>query len=135
MRVWVFWYYPWISNFWNIWNFQLSNFSTNQSSKPLKLLKRQFLTFWNQPKLISRKIRVAGKLLNFHNVEYPQPKVPIRLPGHVCIWSFILSFISSTLWKYYHFSVTQILREIKFILGGMLGRVSPTLVQGVIGRK
>jgi len=31
-------------------------------------LKWQFSTFWNQPKVISRKIRVIGKLLNLHTV-------------------------------------------------------------------
>ena len=40
----------------------------NQTSKPLRWIKWPFLTFSNQPKLISRKIRVAGKLLNFHAV-------------------------------------------------------------------
>ena len=60
----------------------------NQNSKPSKLLKRQFLTFWNQSKLISHKIRVAGKLLNFQTVEYPQSKFPIWLPFSViCIFS------------------------------------------------
>ena len=33
--------------------------------------------------MISRKIRVAEKLLNFHPVEYPQSKFPIRLPRSV----------------------------------------------------
>ena len=33
--------------------------------------------------LISRKIMVAGKLLNFHSVKYPQSKFPIRLPRSV----------------------------------------------------
>ena len=32
-------------------------------AKKFREIKRQFLTFWNMPKLISRKIRVAGKLL------------------------------------------------------------------------
>ena len=35
------------------------NFSKSKNSNPSKLLKRQFLNFWNQPKLISRKIRVV----------------------------------------------------------------------------
>ena len=52
-------------------HFQVWNFSKHQNSNPPKLLKRQFLTFRNQLKLISRKIRLAGKLLNFHTVEYP----------------------------------------------------------------
>ena len=29
------------------------------------------------------KIRVAGKLLNFHTVEYPQSKIPTKLPRSV----------------------------------------------------
>ena len=70
----------------NFWHFHVWNVSKNQESKLQKLLKRQFLTFWNHPKLISRKIRVAEKLLNFHNVEYPQPKVPIRMPRSVLFY-------------------------------------------------
>ena len=34
-----------------------------------KTVKMVVLTFWNQRKLISRKINVAGKLLNFHTVS------------------------------------------------------------------
>ena len=41
------------------------------------------MTLWNQPKLISRKIKVAGKMLIFHSVEYPQSKFPIRQPRSV----------------------------------------------------
>ena len=33
--------------------------------------------------MISCKIRVAGKLLNFPTVEYPQSKFPIKLPRTV----------------------------------------------------
>ena len=50
---------------------------------PLKLLKCQFLTFKYHPKLISRKIRGVGKLLNFHTVEYQLLQFPIRLPSSV----------------------------------------------------
>ena len=54
------------SEFWivfeDFWHFQVCNFSKNQNSTPLKLLKQQFLTSWNQLKLISRKIRVAGNV-------------------------------------------------------------------------
>ena len=48
------------SEFWtfgDFWQFLVWNFSTNQNSKPSKLLNQQILTFWNPPKLISRKIR------------------------------------------------------------------------------
>ena len=48
----------------------------------LKIVYTAVFAFWNQPKLILCKIRVAGKLLNFHTVEYPQSKFPIRL-----LWS------------------------------------------------
>ena len=37
----------------------------NQSLMPSKLLKRQFLTFWYQPKSISRKIRSCRLFPNF----------------------------------------------------------------------
>ena len=60
------------------------------------------LTFWNHPELISRKIRVAVKLLNFHSVEYP-PKFPIRLPRSVIffylIYSKINPFLLSKFWS------------------------------------
>jgi len=46
----IFWYF-------HIWD-----------SKLLRLVKWQFLTFWNQPKLISHKIRVAEKCISFHTV-------------------------------------------------------------------
>ena len=59
----------WILHFGNFWHFQGWNFSKNQNSKPSKLFKGLFLTFRNQPKLILRKIRVSGKLLNFPIVE------------------------------------------------------------------
>ena len=54
--------------FWDISHFQVWIFVKNQNSKPPKLLKLQFLTFWNLPKLISRKVIVAGKLLHFHTM-------------------------------------------------------------------
>ena len=76
-QFWSFWcpkncHFDHLSNseFWifgNFWHIQVSN-SKNQDSKPTELLKRQILTFWNQQKLISRKIRVHGKLLNFCTV-------------------------------------------------------------------
>ena len=52
-------------------------------SKPSNLLKWQFLTSRNQLKLISRKIRMAGKLIIFYAVKYPQLKFLIRLPRSV----------------------------------------------------
>ena len=67
----------------NFSHFQEWNFFKNQNSKPSKLLKQHYSTFWNQTKLISCKIRVAAKLLNFHTVKYPQSKYPIRLPRSV----------------------------------------------------
>ena len=38
-----------------------------------------------QPKLISHKITVARILLNFHTVEHPQTKFPIKLPRSVFV--------------------------------------------------
>ena len=65
-----FWLTIWVAlNFTfygNILHFHAWNFSKNQNWKHPRLLKVQFLTFWNQPKLISRKIREAQKLLNFY---------------------------------------------------------------------
>ena len=55
------------SEFWifeDFWHFQVWNFSKDQNTTPLKLLKRQFLTSWNQLKLISRKIRVARNVFS-----------------------------------------------------------------------
>ena len=59
---WIFGYF-WYSK---VWNSQKS-----QNSYPPKLLKLQLLTLWNRPKLISHKITVAKKWLNFHTVDYP----------------------------------------------------------------
>ena len=47
------------------------------------MLKWLFFTLWHQPKLISCKIKVAGKWLIFHTVEYQQSKFPIKLPRSV----------------------------------------------------
>ena len=74
----------WFLNFWIFLTFLSVKFPISQNSKPPKLLKWQFLALWIQPKLISRQISMAGKLLNF--VEYPQSpqsKFPIRLPRSV----------------------------------------------------
>ena len=60
--------YFWILIFGQFLIFSNMEFPKNQDSKPPKWIKWQFLTFWNQPKLISRKMTVAGKLPNFHNV-------------------------------------------------------------------
>ena len=65
------------SEFWileDFWHFLVWYFSKNQNWKPSKFLKWQFLTFSNQLKLISRTIRLAGKLLNFYTLEHPQSK-------------------------------------------------------------
>ena len=51
--------------------FSTVKFPKSQNSKLPKLVKWQLLTYWNQPRLISRKIRGAGKLLNLSTV----PKV------------------------------------------------------------
>ena len=74
-------YEVWI--FENLWHFQVWNFSKYQYSKPPKLLKWLFLTFQNQSKLISSKIRVPGKSLDSYTVKYPQSKIPIWLPRSV----------------------------------------------------
>ena len=50
------------------------------------------MTFWNQPKFISHKIRVARKLLHFHIVEYPQKKFSSRQYRSV---SFSISWMYS----------------------------------------
>ena len=52
-------------SFWHFqeWNFKKSNF------KAYKIVEIAFFTFGNQPDLISRRIRVAGKLLNFYIVK------------------------------------------------------------------
>ena len=55
----------------------------NQNSKPSMLLKWYILTYRNQPKLISRKISTAEKLLNFYTVAHPKSKIPIWLPRSV----------------------------------------------------
>ena len=58
-------------NFRQLLIFSNVKFVQKSKFKAQKLLKQPFLTFWIQPKLISRIIRVAGKLLNFHTVENP----------------------------------------------------------------
>ena len=62
--------------FWKLWilfvlkihAWKCQKYSKIQNSELLKWLKWQFLTFWNQPNLISRKIRQIEKVLNFHTV-------------------------------------------------------------------
>ena len=97
---WVPTYEFWI--FGNFWHCKVWDFSWNQNSKTTKLLKQQFLTFWNHPKLISRKIRVAGILLNFHTVEYPRSKFLNRLLRTVEFAKF--SLFHTYLLRRYHFS-------------------------------
>ena len=58
------------------------------------------MTFWNQPNLISRKIRVAGKLQNFRTVEYPQSIFPISLIRSVPM--YIYNLINSKINKFPH---------------------------------
>ena len=98
-QFWAFWtakvaiLWP-FEKFWilDFWHFQVWNISKNQHWKPPKLLKWHFLTFSNQSQLISRKIKVEGKLPNFHNFEYPHPKFPIMLTRSVdfAVWKFKL---------------------------------------------
>ena len=67
------------SGFWflgNFWIYQAWNFFKNQNSKPPKLLKWQSLTFWNQPKLISRKISDT-KIAKFPYFEISIVKIQI----------------------------------------------------------
>ena len=73
----------WILDVWIYLTFSSVTFWENLNSKPPKYFKWHFLTLWTQPKLISRKIRVAGKLLTFHAVEYPQSKFLIKRPRSV----------------------------------------------------
>ena len=68
-------------------------FHKNKNSKPPKWLKWLFSTFWNQLRLLSFKIRVEGKLLNFHTVQKKS--------------TFIV-------WKLMNFSYIQFLRETIF---------------------
>ena len=57
---------------------------------------------------------MAGKLLNFHTIEYLQSKFLIRLPGYVLGTLQTNKMASYTAWKFQDFSITQILREINF---------------------
>ena len=92
----------WISIWRQISRLQMSKIAKNwKNLELLKWSKWHFLTFWNQPKLISLKIRMAGKWLNCHSVEYP-PKFPIRLPRsvepfyrHDNVWNPVRTFMSS----------------------------------------
>ena len=63
----------WFLQKFHTWNVKSSQ--KNQNSKPPKWVKWQFFTFSNQPKLISRKFRVAEKWLNFHTVVCRIPTV------------------------------------------------------------
>ena len=99
-QIWSFWSHKYCNfdhfEFWifeNFWHCQVWNFSKNQNSKPPKLLKRLLLTFWNQPKLFLREIRVPGKLPNFHTVEFPSiVKIP-NYAAQVCRNSWFVSLI------------------------------------------
>ena len=64
--------------------FSSVKFTKNQNSKPPKWLKCHFLTFWNKPKWISHKIKVAVKSWNFQNVSNSPIEAwgwPPRPPG------------------------------------------------------
>ena len=66
------------SEFWffeNWWHHQVCNLSKNKNSKPSKLLKQQFLTSWNQPKLISRN-QSARKITKFSHYGISTIKIP-----------------------------------------------------------
>ena len=52
--------------YFDIFKCEMPNISKFKASKIVKI---EIFTFWNQPKLISRKIRVAEKWLNFHTVN------------------------------------------------------------------
>ena len=69
----------------------------NQTSKPSRSLKWQFLTSWNQSKLISPKIRVPWKLLNFHTVRkilnFPHSAKLITLNYQGCVLNGISNVI------------------------------------------
>ena len=80
-----FWLFEqfWILNFSEFLTFSSVKFPKTQNLNPSKLLKQQIVTLWYQQKLISPENIVAGKLLNFHTVECPQSKFPIRLPRSV----------------------------------------------------
>ena len=51
---WVLTIWIWIQIFGELLTFSIQIFPKNKNSKHSKLSKRQFLTFWNQPNLISR---------------------------------------------------------------------------------
>ena len=57
--------------FLQIWSFQSLKFFQKSNSKPPKLVKWQFLSFWNQPKLIARKIRVMKNCYGISTVKNP----------------------------------------------------------------
>ena len=88
-------------NFWSVKFFQKSKL------KASKIVKRLFLTVWNQPKLITRKIRVARKLL-IHTVEYLHFSIPIRLPRSV--------IVSNETWNHFSYSFTFAIFQMKHTL-------------------
>ena len=88
-----FWLFEqlWVLNLWIFLTFSSVKFPKVPHSLPRKWLIWQF---WpsDQPKLISRKIRVTRKLVNFHIVKYPRWKFSIRLPRSVALF-FINSYL------------------------------------------
>ena len=72
---WIFGYFRYLQ----VWNSKKKK--KNENSKPLKLLKWQFLTPWNQLKWISRKIsnQSGRKKAKFPHCEISTVKLPIML--------------------------------------------------------
>ena len=68
----------WILIFGKTSHLKCQKFLEILTSELLKWSKWQFLTFWRQTKLISRKIWVVGKLLNFHTVGCKSKNFPLR---------------------------------------------------------
>ena len=123
----------WAALNFDCWHFQVWFFppQKNQNSKPAKLLKQQqFLTFKNQPELISRKIRVAEKWLNFNTVEYPLSKIAIRLLRSVkrkkcrnqCTNSPVLYFLTG--FQNYVISITAKSCTTTFPIATIISRLS-----------
>ena len=99
------------SEFWtfgHFWHFQVWKFLKNQNFKPSKWLKWQFLTFWNQPKLISSENKSGRKILKFlwlgqlHSVE---------ISGFFChsdfTWNLFWSFWSPKNCHFDHLSMSE----------------------------
>ena len=66
--------------------------------------------FWYRPKLISRKIRVEGNLLDLHCMEYPQSKFPIGLPSSAKWYKFTKKLQIRK--KIHHFQYGQLVSHV-----------------------